>query len=140
MQPQQVEYIIVHCSRTTPSPDYGLKDLDRKHRLNGALSCGYHYVIKTDGTRETGRFLHEPGNHCFGFNDKSIGICLVGGVGEDNKPADTFTAKQKESLAWVLNHLKKYYPKAKPVAHKDLIPKAKGCLPCKLKDLLPKLT
>ena len=67
------------------------RDIDRWHRERGWLKIGYHYVIKRDGTVETGRELEEVGAHAKGHNAISVGICMVGGLSEDNEPETNFT-------------------------------------------------
>jgi len=54
-------------------------------------AIGYHFVICRSGLVLTGRHVDEVGAHVQGFNQKSIGICLVG--------TDQFTPEQWASLA-----------------------------------------
>lgn len=44
----------------------------------GLRSIGYHYVIGRDGTVFTGRHVDEIPAQAVGYNQKAIGICLVG--------------------------------------------------------------
>jgi N-acetyl-anhydromuramyl-L-alanine amidase AmpD len=44
----------------------------------GWTTIGYHYVVRRDGTVETGRPTTQQGAHVRGLNDCSIGICLSG--------------------------------------------------------------
>lgn len=61
-------------------------------RQNRSLSAiGYHYVIDRMGLVMTGRHVDEVGAHAVGFNQKSIGICLVG--------LDQFSPAQWTNLA-----------------------------------------
>lgn len=46
----------------------------------GFHDIGYHYVILSDGTIQTGRPENEEGAHCEHHNIDSIGICLVGKI------------------------------------------------------------
>lgn len=123
------KYIVVHCSATQNKPEIDWKTIDRMHRENGWLMCGYHYVIKTDGTIQNGRDREAIGAHVSGFNDCSIGICLVGGVDSKSKPIDNFTDEQKEALAQLLLELKNEYPEAIIQGHRDFEGVAKDC-PC----------
>jgi len=52
---------------------------------------GYHFYIKSDGTLQYGRALHEVGSHARGRNRNSIGICLHG--------KNHFTREQFKTLA-----------------------------------------
>ena len=60
------------------------------------LKIGYHFVIKRDGTVETGRELEEVGAHAKGQR-YPVGICMVGGLSEDNEPG-ILTADQWSAL------------------------------------------
>jgi hypothetical protein len=103
------DHIIVHCAATPPSLDEGASWLDRVHRQKGWSRCGYHAVIRRDGTLEwelTGhrtRPIGKPGAHVGGcgpgWNERSFGICLMGGVKEDGKtPENNFTEEQLTTL------------------------------------------
>ena len=59
---------------------------------------GYHFVIDTDGTVETGRREGETGAHVKGHNLNSLGICLVGGIRKDGKNHGEYTEKQWQAL------------------------------------------
>jgi len=91
-----IERIILHCSYTRPSQDIGAETIREWHvEGNGWRDIGYHYVIRRDGTVETGRPLDEPGAHAAGHNEDSVGVCLIGGrVEEKDEPESNFTAAQ----------------------------------------------
>lgn len=126
---RSVDFIVIHCSATRASQD----DVDAAvirgwHRKQGWLDIGYHYVIKRDGTVEKGRADTVPGAHARGFNECSLGICLVGGVAEDGKtPEANFTAWQWESLRKLVTELKQRYPLAEVLGHRDLPNVNKAC-------------
>lgn len=126
---KSTDYLVVHCSATTEKMNIGAKEIDRWHREKGYKCIGYHYVIRRDGTLEIGRPEHEIGAHVQGFNDRSIGICLVGGVDADNPKAaeNNFTLDQMNALAALLENLKKRYPDARIVGHRDLPGVKKAC-------------
>jgi N-acetylmuramoyl-L-alanine amidase len=105
LRKEDVEQIIVHCSATPPNRDIGFKDIDLWHRRKGWLMCGYHKIIKRDGTVEDGRPLHRSGAHARGYNHKSWGVCLVGGVDENLHPENNFTEIQMTRLKEVISHL-----------------------------------
>jgi hypothetical protein len=65
---------------------------------NGWRDIGYHLVIRRDGSIEKGRDINDSGAHAAGYNSKSIGLCLVGGMAEDNSAENNFTAQQWTSL------------------------------------------
>lgn len=92
--------IIIHCSA---SPFGHVIMIDGWHRERGWKGVGYHNVIMNgfptqsqidagrririyDGSIELGRTLDadddieswEAGAHCYGYNQNTIGICLIG--------------------------------------------------------------
>ena len=97
---KDTKYIMIHCTATKPSMDIGFDEVDRCHRARGFLSCGYHRIIRRDGTIEQGRQDNEVGAHCRGRNHDAISISLVGGVTEDNVEVweNNFTGEQWETL------------------------------------------
>ena len=123
-----VTLIIVHCSANKAGSALRMKDIDRYHRSLGWKGCGYHYVIPTDGTIETGRDEAEVGAHCRNHNRHSIGVCYIGGLSADGKPEDTRTEAQRTALRKLLEVLHRKYPRALIVGHRDLDPR-KAC-PC----------
>lgn len=127
-QRTKTEYIVIHCSATKPKMNIGAKEIDRWHREKGFKCIGYHYVIRRDGTVEIGRPIREIGAHAQGYNEKSIGICLVGGVDADGKPEDNFTLDQYAALAQLLDgELREYSKVARIVGHRDLPGVSKAC-------------
>jgi N-acetylmuramoyl-L-alanine amidase len=127
--PDDVKFIVVHCSATAPSADVGLVDIDRWHRLRGFLSCGYHYIVRRDGRIEEGRKLTERGAHVEGHNHESIGICLIGGVDATKRmrPEANFTSQQLATLKSHLAALSRIYPDAVVQGHRDFPNVAKAC-------------
>lgn len=125
---RSITLIVIHCSAVRPGQQSSLEDIDRWHRARGWKSCGYHFVVRRNGTVETGRPVEQVGAHCQYHNKYSIGICYEGGLDEAGKPADTRTPKQKLALRQLLNQLHSQFPKALVVGHHDLNP-MKEC-PC----------
>lgn len=113
------EYIIIHHSAT----DKGNAEVFRKaHMAKGWRDIGYHYVIGNgtytgDGEIEEGRGNDEVGAHAKGYNDKSIGICLVGNF-EKYPPSQA----QIKSLVKLLKSLLPEYkiPIADVIGHKEV--------------------
>jgi N-acetylmuramoyl-L-alanine amidase len=103
---REIEKIFIHCSDSPDPSTIGLKDINEWHEARGFKSksgifCGYHYVIKQDGTLEVGRPEEEVGAHVYGFNANSIGICLAG--------RKLFTPVQLDTLFLLLEGLMKKY-------------------------------
>lgn len=121
----KTDYLVVHCSATPPDMDIGAAEIRRWHvENNGWRDIGYHFVIRRSGALEAGRAIDDVGAHVAGVNDRSIGVCLVGGVDASNKPADNFTAAQRITLDAVLRMLVKAYPGAVVRGHRDFANKA----------------
>lgn len=119
-------YLVVHCAATKPTMDIGLREIRQWHRERGWLDIGYHFVIRRDGTVETGRPQDVIGAHVEGHNYESLGICMAGGINQSGKPENNFTPAQFESLRTLLDTLKADYPSARIVGHRDLDSK-KAC-------------
>lgn len=122
-------HIVVHCSATKAEQDIGVRDIDRWHRQRGFLRIGYHYVIRRDGTVEIGRDKREIGAHVSGANQTTLGICLVGGVNANDiaKAENNFTPEQFAALKMLLLELRKDYPAAAIVGHRDMPGVKKAC-------------
>lgn len=94
--------IVVHCAATNPSLDIGRKEIQMWHVQQGWLAIGYHFVIRRDGTVEEGRPHDVVGSHVKGYNERTLGICLVGGIDNKGNPEDNFTEAQKTALDGLL--------------------------------------
>lgn len=114
---KRTDFIVVHCAATKPSMNIGRKEIDQWHRQRGWLRIGYHYVIRRDGTVETGREVDTVGAHVLNNNHNTVGICLVGGLDESGKPQENFTDAQYDSLKTLIYQLLTLYPSAKVVGH-----------------------
>lgn len=144
-------HIILHCSATDNSKtfvsfkhinewhkarfapvckcDSNLKEYRDKDTNQERIYCGYHYIIKKDGTYETGRPHDLLGQHTKGYNNRSVGICIVGtGIGKagDGYSADLYgdtlmTEAQKVTLALLLEKVQAIYsiPDSNVIGHAD---------------------
>lgn len=131
---RNIDHIIIHCSATQAKVDVDAIMIDGWHRARGWFGNGYHYVIKRNGTLESHalgnrcRPLNKPGAHVgdcgTGWNARSIGICLAGGVAEDGKTAENnFTEEQFSTLRDLLRVLEGEFPLVQIMGHRDLIEK-----------------
>ena len=124
-----ITLIVIHCSAVYPWQVSGVREIDRWHRERGWKNgCGYHYVVRRDGTVEAGRPIEMIGAHCLNHNRHSIGICYEGGLDAKGKPADTRTEAQKQAMRELLEHLHQQFPKAIIAGHNMFTP-MKAC-PC----------
>ena len=139
---RSITLIVIHCSAVKPDQMSSVAQIDSWHRERGyKFGVGYHYVVRRDGSIETGRPEWMVGAHCLNHNKYSIGVCYEGGLDARGQPADTRTAAQKATLRRLLTDLHRRYPRAVIVGHHDLNPQ-KEC-PCiknvaeEYKDLQP---
>ena len=124
-----VSLIILHCSATREGQSFGFEQCRADHiRHRRFKDIGYHFYITRDGEIHRGRPLEKVGAHCRNHNRHSIGICYEGGLDAHGHPQDTRTLPQKGSLLALLRELKRLYPTALIVGHRDLNPQ-KDC-PC----------
>ena len=120
-----VTELIVHCSATPAGRDVTAADIRRWHKEErGFADIGYHYVVRLDGWVECGRRLSVAGAHCRGHNSRSVGVCYVGGIGSDGRPADTRTTAQRQALLGLLTALRRRFPSASIHGHRDFAAKA----------------
>lgn len=119
-----VRRIFVHSSATKPSMNIGRKEIDRWHRDRGFNQIGYHLVIRRDGTTERGRNVNSVGAHARGNNTGSIGVVMVGGLGNDLRPSANFTRAQFRTLRKVIGQLGTQYPGVEVLGHRDVAPTA----------------
>ncbi len=128
MKSRIITLLILHCSAVTPQQTSSVEQINQWHLARGwANGCGYHYVVRRDGSVEKGRPVEMVGAHCYQHNKHSIGICYEGGLDEHGKPADTRTLEQKMALRQLLEELKKDYPKALIVGHNTFSDKDCPC-------------
>ena len=123
---RNIDSIIVHCSATKAGQDFTATDIDRWHRERGFNGIGYHYVICLDGKLEKGRDVALVGAHCKGWNERSVGICYIGGLDENGRPADTRTNAQKRVLYQVIMDLQREYTILQVLGHRDTSPDLNG--------------
>lgn len=129
----KIDSIIIHCSATRAGQDLRAKDIDRIHKQRGFRQIGYNFVIDLDGTVENGRPLSLEGAHCntksfsgISYNKHSIGICYIGGLDADGRPADTRTDEQKIALRNLVAKLCKEYDIIELLGHRDTSPDTDG--------------
>lgn len=123
---RNIDSIIVHCSATKAGLDFTATDIDRWHRERGFNGIGYHYVIRLDGKLEKGRDVTLAGAHCKGWNERSVGICYIGGLDENGRPADTRTNAQKRVLYQIIIDLQREYNILQVLGHRDTSPDLNG--------------
>ena len=79
-------------------------DIRQWHLERGWSDIGYHYYIRYNGDIEPGRREDRVGAHAYGFNSRSIGICLEG-----HGDYEVWTPAQCFSLVLLIQRLMKEY-------------------------------
>jgi N-acetylmuramoyl-L-alanine amidase len=123
---RQINRIIIHCTATPEGRDHTAKEIDRWHKAQGWSGIGYHYVIRLNGTVESGRPIDKVGAHVKGHNADSIGVVYVGGCDKAMKPKDTRTPAQKLALRGIVDGFKEKYAHATVHGHNEF-DKGKAC-------------
>jgi len=116
------DYIAIHCSATHPGKDIGRAEIKKMHTDKGWSDIGYNIVIRRDGRVEIGRNLRAQGAHVRGFNGRSLGVCLVGGVSRSGAAENNFTQDQFNSLTDTLLWLDRVWPGTIIQGHRDFSP------------------
>ncbi|GIM49402.1 N-acetylmuramoyl-L-alanine amidase [Capnocytophaga stomatis] len=125
---RSIKFLVIHCTATPEGREHSVADIDRWHKQRGFTEIGYNYVIQLDGTIQTGRDVDKTPAHVEGFNKESIGITYVGGVDKSTfRPKDTRTEAQKKALTLLLKELRKLYPTAQILGHRDFPNVKKAC-------------
>jgi len=111
-----INKIVVHCSDSPDDRDIGFLEIDSWHKDRGwkspsGVHCGYHFMIRRNGTVEVGRMVNEIGAHVEGENADSVGVCLVG--------SKDFAAEQFAALRWVVTGLLAMFPEARVYEHRE---------------------
>lgn len=120
---RQIKKIVVHYSATYEDQDLGVDDIRSMHKKRGFNDVGYHYVVKRDGTVQKGRPESVVGAHVAGKNSDSIGVCGIGGLNRATGPnvgVKNWTPAQEAAILTLLKDLKRRYPGADVVGHRDL--------------------
>ena len=138
---RRIDEIIVHCTATPEGQPRTVEQIRQQHKAQGWSDIGYHILVTLDGQAHLGRDMDISGAHAEGHNSHSIGVCYVGGVEnrpgvayKDLKAKDTRTEAQKATLMALLMDLRKLYPKARIIGHRDVDTHGKSCPSFKAKE------
>jgi N-acetylmuramoyl-L-alanine amidase len=137
---KNTDMIVIHCAATKASMDIGYEEIRKWHvDQNGWDDVGYHFIIRRDGKVEIGRPAGFQGAHAPAVNSRSIAICLIGGMADDNGPENNFTLEQFFSLKDTIEMVLKKYPHIKEiVGHSDVQENKPNCPGFPLREWLHK--
>jgi len=118
-----VEMLYVCASMTRPDEISTGAQLAHHHRFLGYSKIAVHYVIERDGTVYPGRPLNQPGVLAGDDNARAWQVCLLGGVNESLRPANTFTKAQRVALRQLVADVGKpvVYAADYPGAHVQIL-------------------
>lgn len=109
----QVKRIILHHAE---AKNCSIEDIHRWHLNNGWSGCGYHFLVRKDGSIWRGRPENKLGAHTSSYNTGSLGICFEGAFN-----TETMTETQLRSGQELITYLCDKYGllKANVYKHKD---------------------
>ena len=119
LKAENIRYLVVHCADTPDDQPLDASDIHQMHLGFGWNGIGYHRVICRDGRIEHGRPDCWIGAHVKGFNEVSLGVCLIG--------REDFTDAQFAALETVLRDWRDAYPDAEICGHRDFDYTDKNC-------------
>ena len=114
---QITDTIVIHCTQTPKDMDIDVAKVTEWHTQRGFDTIGYHYLIKRDGTLQTGRDEDAVGAHAVAVNGTSIGVALAGGGTADMGWENNFAPVQFETLKSIILKLKDKYDIEKIIGH-----------------------
>ncbi len=93
-----------------------VEDIHRWHLANGWIGCGYHFLVRKDGTVWQGRPIDWIGAHAKGVNEISVGVCFEGSYGSKDTQMPAVQLQVGKEL---VSYLMLLYPEASVKRHKD---------------------
>ena len=121
---KETKFIVFHC--TASQPDATVASIKAGWKKKGWKNPGYFALVASDGTIEYLADEDNITNGAKGYNYCSVHVAYIGGIDENGNGMDTRTSEQKESLRKLLTALKKDYPDALVIGHRDLSPDLDG--------------
>lgn len=126
MNPHAIDFVTIHCAATPRGRDDKASTISAWDIAQfGQVS--YHYVIELDGNTVQTLRHDQKGAHVGMHNSGNLGICYIGGVETNGKPADTRTPAQKAALAALVRKLKAEFPRVTVRGHRDWPGVKKAC-------------
>ena len=123
---RRIDYIVVHCT-ATPQTTTIASIIRYWQDVLKWKSPGYHYIVSPLGNLTQLQSDDRLANGVKGHNANSIHISYIGGVDVNNRPLDNRTEAQKVTLAATIERLKRKYPTAKVMGHRDFPGVRKAC-------------
>lgn len=112
MKPEDIKYLVVHCSDSPPCRGDTAETIHRWHKEKRWAGIGYHFVVLENGDVEAGRPTYWKGAQCRNHNHESLGICLIGN--------GDYPKEQLEGLRGLILCLNKEFSPVELLGHRDL--------------------
>lgn len=103
--------VLHHAEASTCS----IQDIHQWHLNNGWAGCGYHFLVRKDGSVYRGRPEEAIGSHCHGVNATSLGVCAEGDFTKESMPD-----VQKNAIVELCKYLCSKYGISSIKGHKEL--------------------
>lgn len=114
----------MHCTAT--AQDASVEAIKRGFAAQGWRNPGYHYIVDREGWTTQLLALNLVANGVKGYNEDSVHVAWIGGIDANGKGVDNRTDEQKEELRCLLKRLRRQYPTAQILGHRDISPDRNG--------------
>ena len=121
---RRIKRIFIHCTASRQTAT--VQDIEREFKGRGWERPGYHFILDADGKIHQLLDTEKVSNGVYGYNQTAINIAYIGGIDENGKGIDNRTPAQKQSLIRLLLALRKKYPDAEILGHRDISPDTNG--------------
>ena len=123
---RNIKYIVIHCT-ATPQGTKISSILNYWKNVLKWKNPGYHFVVDKDGNICKLRDITQTANGVKNYNKYANHIAYIGGVDNAGKPKDNRTLKQKDQLLFKVRELKRMFPNAVILGHRDFPNVQKAC-------------
>lgn len=123
---RDIKYIVIHCTATQPTARVSAIQNYWRNTLHWK-SPGYHYIIEANGNIRQLADEAQITNGVAGYNSHSIHVSYIGGIDKSGKPKDTRTTSQLDAMKQLVISLKRKYPDAEVLGHRDFPAVKKAC-------------
>lgn len=126
-----IDRIVIHHSASDRS--VSAEEIRGWHLARGFSDIGYHVVIEERGNAVPGRSFEIAGAHARGFNDTSIGICVVG---DNTNPYRKWNERQVSTLRTLVAVIVATSRDIEILGHRDLPGTATLCPGLDIRELI----
>ena len=132
---RKIQYIVLHCTAT--SQETSIESiLNYWRNILNWKNPGYHYLISSNGIIRQLLNINKIANGVYGYNANSIHISYIGGIDANGKATDNRTPVQIIAQLNLLFELKKRFPNAEILGHRDFPNVNKECPSFNVKEWL----